>query len=275
MTEREMEDLIAGYPDDFFPHKGFRLKGRQQSFAGVGRFDLLFTDRFDTNILMELKAVPAKYEVATQLARYRDELLARGEKHILMWLVAPSISNSVREFLDRIGIEYNEIHEAEFRIVAGRYGVASGVEPITHQPILNTQPGVTKSPREQPLRTIVASDGTQIASRMIYESFKDLMELAILPQQATNPDHTRLDGEKMGPNGKAAFRFWHSGKAWQVNSDTQYEPLKLAYDLIKNGESENPFIEEPTNTGKGTRLRLRQGSKNMFIYLLPNRKRRE
>ncbi|MGA9530015.1 MAG: endonuclease NucS domain-containing protein [Terriglobales bacterium] len=127
MTEREMEDLIAAYPDDFFPHKGFQLKGRQQSFAGVGRFDLLFVDRFATNILMELKAVPAKYEVATQLAKYRDELLARGEKHILMWLVAPSISNSVREFLDRIGIEYSEIHETEFRRVAERYGKAFGL----------------------------------------------------------------------------------------------------------------------------------------------------
>jgi len=40
MVEREMEDLIAAYPDDFFPNKGFELIARQQSFAGVGRFDL-------------------------------------------------------------------------------------------------------------------------------------------------------------------------------------------------------------------------------------------
>lgn len=39
-----------------------------------------------------------------------------------MWLVAPQISTSVREFLDRIGIEYTEIHEAEFRRVAERHG---------------------------------------------------------------------------------------------------------------------------------------------------------
>ena len=103
MLERDMENLIAGHPDDFFPGRGFELKGRQKSFAGIGRFDLLFEDRFKTNILMELKAVPAKYEDATQLAKYKDELQNRGEKHILMWLVAPQFSNSVREFLDRIG----------------------------------------------------------------------------------------------------------------------------------------------------------------------------
>ena len=36
---------------------------------------------FKTKILMRLKAVTAKYEVATQLARYKDELNARREAH--------------------------------------------------------------------------------------------------------------------------------------------------------------------------------------------------
>jgi hypothetical protein len=122
MSERDMEDLIADHPDDFFPDKGLQLLGRLQSFAGVGRFDLLFEDRFNTKILMELKAVPAKYEVATQLAKYKNELRNRGEIHILMWLVAPHIPHSVREFLDRIGIEYTEIHVPEFRRIAERHG---------------------------------------------------------------------------------------------------------------------------------------------------------
>ena len=113
MLERDMEDLIANYPEDFFPGRGFELRGRQGSFAGVGRFDLLFEDRFKTNILMEIKAVSARYEVATQLARYKDELRNRGTNDILMWLVAPQVPNPVREFLDRIGIEYSEIHVAE------------------------------------------------------------------------------------------------------------------------------------------------------------------
>lgn len=69
MNEREMEGLLAAYPVEFFPRQSFVLKGRQQSFAGVGRFDLLFEDQFQSNILMELKARPAKYEDATQLAK--------------------------------------------------------------------------------------------------------------------------------------------------------------------------------------------------------------
>src|SRR5208283_439258 len=123
MTEHQMEDLIAQFPDEFFENDHLVLKGRQKSFAEVGRFDLLFEDSHHTTVLMELKAVPAKYDHASQLARYKDELERRGEQNILMWLVAPVIATSVREFLDRIGIQYTEIHPVQFRRVADRHGV--------------------------------------------------------------------------------------------------------------------------------------------------------
>jgi len=123
MTERQMEDLIAQFPNEFFSGHDLILKGRQQSFAEVGRFDLLFVDSFQTSVLMELKARTAKYEDASQLAKYKDALNQSGHRDILMWLVAPQIPNSVREFLDRIGIEYSEIHEAQFKRVAERHDI--------------------------------------------------------------------------------------------------------------------------------------------------------
>jgi hypothetical protein len=122
VIEKEMEDLIASYPNEFFPRHKFALQGRQGYFHESGRYDLLFVDEFGTQVLMELKAVPAKYENATQLARYKDALREKNITNVLMWLVAPSIPRSVRDFLDQIGIEYTEIHEAEFRKVAVRHG---------------------------------------------------------------------------------------------------------------------------------------------------------
>jgi hypothetical protein len=118
-----MEDLLAAYPQEFFPRHNLTLKGRQQSFGDFGRFDLLFEDGYATKILMELKARSAKYEDATQVARYKDALEQCGEKNVLMWLVAPHIPKSVCEFLDRIGIQYSEIHPVEFRNVAQRHGL--------------------------------------------------------------------------------------------------------------------------------------------------------
>jgi RecB family endonuclease NucS len=92
MTERQMEDLIAQFPNEFFSGHDLVLKGRQQSFAEVGRFDLLLVDAFKTNVLMELKARTAKYEDASQLAKYKDALNRSGQRDILMWLVAPQNS---------------------------------------------------------------------------------------------------------------------------------------------------------------------------------------
>jgi len=122
MLERDMESLIAAHPADFFPRHELVLEGRQKSFRGVGRFDLLFRDQFGFNVLMELKAVPARYEDASQLAKYRDAMIASGDSKILMWLVATSIPASVREFLDHVGIQYTEIHIAEFKRAAVLHG---------------------------------------------------------------------------------------------------------------------------------------------------------
>jgi hypothetical protein len=131
MIEKDMEDLIAAYPDDFFPDRHFALIARQRSFAGIGRFDLVFEDSFKSTILIELKARTLKYEDATQIARYRDELKRNGTKNIVMWLVATHIPSSVREFLDDKGIEYSEFHISEFRRVAERrnFSIKSEVEP--------------------------------------------------------------------------------------------------------------------------------------------------
>src|ERR1035437_4850555 len=105
MLERDMEEMIARYPEDFFPGHGLVLTGRQQVFAGTGRFDLMFVDRFQTKVLMELKAVTAKYENATQLAKYKEALEAQGENSVLMWLVAPSVPDAVRSEERRVGKE--------------------------------------------------------------------------------------------------------------------------------------------------------------------------
>src|SRR5713101_4110725 len=132
MTEREMEDLIAAHADEFFPRRLLTLKCRQGVFAGVGRYDLLFEDQFKNNLVMELKAVPAKLEVGEQLVKYKQALEENGEKNVIMWLVAPIVPKHVADFLDRFGVEHTEIHEAEFRQVATRhkYPFASESAPL-------------------------------------------------------------------------------------------------------------------------------------------------
>jgi hypothetical protein len=168
MLEREMEDLIAEFPEEFFPGHGFVLKGRQQSFSGVGRFDLLFTDRYQSNVLVELKAVVARYGDADQLGRYKEALEAKGETTVLMWLVAPHIPHSVREMLERIGIEYSEIHESQYKRVAARYGRVIEPErslPAATEDRVIRRPPVTSASaikRDAPMRLLPEVDRAEL-----------------------------------------------------------------------------------------------------------------
>jgi hypothetical protein len=41
-------------------------------------------DRYETNALMELKAVTAKYDNAAQLAKYKETLESQGERNVLV-----------------------------------------------------------------------------------------------------------------------------------------------------------------------------------------------
>ena len=82
-----------------------------------------------------MKKATLKYEDANQVARYRDELRRLGHKNVWMWLVAPHIPNSVREYLDDKAIEYTEIHEAQFKRVAEQRGVTLLEEVLPAAPI--------------------------------------------------------------------------------------------------------------------------------------------
>ena len=121
MIEREMEDLISSYPAEFFPRKELTFVNRQGSFPGVGRYDLLFSDRFENEIVMELKRVPVKASDAEQLVKYQEALIASGHRNVMLWIVAPTIPKQTQDFFDRYGIEHSVIHEAEFRQVAAKH----------------------------------------------------------------------------------------------------------------------------------------------------------
>jgi len=175
MIERDMEDLIAAYPSDFFPRHSFVLIGRQQSFAGVGRFDLAFEDEFKNTILMELKVKTLKYEDATQVAKYRDEMKRNGRTNIVMWLVAPQIPGSVREFLDDKGIEFSEIHISEFRRIAERHDfvIKSEAEPEEASPSITASGGAgsnlaSQLPRRARQPSSLVSKGPVVTSHSAF-----------------------------------------------------------------------------------------------------------
>jgi hypothetical protein len=105
---------------------------------------------------------------------------------------------------------------------------------------------------------------------VVYDDFLSFMRDVVLPRQAENPDHIRLDGATTGASRDVAGRFRHNGLIWVVHADTHYEPLTIAYTAAEAGA--DPFVEEDTPRGRclvlTSELRARQHSphKHMYIY---------
>jgi hypothetical protein len=105
----------------------------------------------------------------------------------------------------------------------------------------------------------------------IYDSFNEYVKLFVIPRKNENPDQLRLDGQESGGNREIAGVFQHQNKVWKVHGDTRYEPILLAYDVMRK-EMEDPFIEKTTNSGKGSSLILKDeiqqlSSKPRFKHL--------
>ena len=75
-------------------------------------------------------SVGLRVEVGEQLVKYKQAVEEKGEKNVIMWLVAPVVPKHVAEFLDRFGVEHTEIHEAEFRQIASRHNYSFTSESV-------------------------------------------------------------------------------------------------------------------------------------------------
>src|SRR5687768_1528011 len=89
---------------------------------------------------------------------------------------------------------------------------------------------------------------------MVHESYERFVEAIVLPRRDANPSHRRLDGWASGGNLAVAGHFRYDGRKWKVHEDSHYEPLLIAYDAFKAGDT-SPFVEEPTKRGAALNLR--------------------
>ncbi len=118
-----MEDLIAGYPHEFI-EEGLTLIERQSVYGGP-RIDLLFRDKFNRLLLVELKKGTLTREHVGQVHEYYGAIKNKkpGENLELM-IIANNIPSERKRFLEEIGVNFKEISEERFLKVAEKYGKA-------------------------------------------------------------------------------------------------------------------------------------------------------
>lgn len=121
MTEKEMEDLLWNNPEKFF-HEPLKQHSRQQRSA-VGRSDLIFVDRVNRLLVVELKKGKLGREAVAQIVDYfgmmKDQFPG---KPIEMMLVAHVIPEERRLACEHYNIDVREIPEKRFRDVAEEVG---------------------------------------------------------------------------------------------------------------------------------------------------------
>ncbi len=122
MLEKDIENLIAMYPEEFFPKSGFKLIG-QQEMLGKCRADLIFEDKYDRKIIVEVKRGILTREASGQILEYYGLLKEQigDDKTIELILCANIIPQEKRTFLERVGIECKELGLVFIQEISKKY----------------------------------------------------------------------------------------------------------------------------------------------------------
>lgn len=84
MLEKDIENLIARHPDEFFPNSGFTLIG-QQIKLGKCYADILFKDKHNRKIIVEVKRGILSRDASGQVMEYYGLLNMDDEEFIKQW----------------------------------------------------------------------------------------------------------------------------------------------------------------------------------------------
>ena len=93
-------------------------------------------------------------------------------------------------------------------------------------------------------------------SRPGFNSFADFMNAFVLPLSAGRSPHDRLDGgEEPGKRAPVIATFQYSGATWEVDGDTRFEPLLVAWEETTRTDASEPFCFRDTSSRWALALR--------------------
>ena len=121
MLEKDIENLIAQHPDDFFPNSSFKLQGQQVKVANCYA-DILFIDKYDRKIIIEVKRGILSRDAVGQVIEYYGLLKQQQPDAIIELIVCANVIPHERKlFLENVGIECKELGLSLIQQVANKY----------------------------------------------------------------------------------------------------------------------------------------------------------
>lgn len=149
MLEKDIENLVARYPKEFFPEEEFQLIGQQHTVEGR-RIDILFQDKFGRKIIVEVKRGILTREASGQVMEYYGLMKSKSPKDICELILCANVIPSERKlFLENAGIECKEVGVGFIADLAKRVGYTFidsetdgvGASTTTTMPKPTTAPG--------------------------------------------------------------------------------------------------------------------------------------
>src|SRR5512133_1940961 len=106
LSERLFEDILVKYPE--LIEDRLKFLGRQVTHFGK-RIDILFEDRFNEKLIIELKKDNLDRKALSQLMEYEDYILYEKDPSARAMIIANRIPLNLKKAMDHHGIEYKEI----------------------------------------------------------------------------------------------------------------------------------------------------------------------
>lgn len=121
MLEKDIENIIARYPNEIFPDSGFSLIG-QQIRLGKCYADIIFEDKFKRKVIVEVKRGILSRDAAGQVMEYYGLLKNEQPESIVELILCANIIPAERKkFLETIGIECKELGINLINSIASKY----------------------------------------------------------------------------------------------------------------------------------------------------------
>ena len=161
MTEREMEDLLWNHPDKLLNERFTQFK--RQPSSHVGRADLIFKDRLDRLVVVEIKRGKLGRGAIEQLHDYFGMVKKEfPDEPVELMVVANSIPEERRLACEKLDIEWREISDKKFRDVAEEVGYEFESEKHLGE-VVSTSASNISTPR-RPNRVLSSLGGFNPAS---------------------------------------------------------------------------------------------------------------
>lgn len=122
MLEKDIENLIAQHPDEFFPNSGFKLIGQQ---VKLGRCfaDIIFEDKYQRKIIVEVKRGILSRDASGQVMEYYGLLKSQSPTDTIELILCANVIPQERKiFLETAGIECKEVGINKINQIAKKVG---------------------------------------------------------------------------------------------------------------------------------------------------------